>query len=1090
MRNKSSFSIIMLLSFLFVSIFAYSQNKTVTGTVTDSKGEPVIGASVIAKGTGKGTITDLNGKFNLAVAATVKSLTISYVGMKPAEVAITGSPLNVVLQDDTNTLDDVVVIGYGAVRKKDLTGSVATVKSEALTKVPVSNVAEALTGKLAGVRLTTTDGSPDAEVLIRVRGGGSITGDNSPLYIVDGFPVDNINDIPANDIEDVTVLRDASSTAIYGSRGANGVILVTTKKSEGGKTRVNYNSFYQTKSIAKRLEAMNTYDYVMSNYEYALLKGSTASFFETFGVYDDFDLYKSVKPIDWQNDMFGANVISQQQNLSITGGNKTTNFSLSGNYDYNGGLMVNNDYSRYAFQFKLNHEISKNLKMNLNARVNDQTVNGSGTQGGTYKIRTSQAITSVATRGLSDFKTVDTSTMTDEEYQEYLQNSMSLSDQAQQYWRKKNDRGFNFNGSLDWTIIKGLTARLEGGYGYGFSEAKNWWGSTTTNASYAGGLPLADWTKTNSSKFREAFTLTYDFKIADDHKLNAMIGQEISINSSDYNYIYGTKYSKAYTAEQVFANFGLANGVTTIKSYISPQEKLSSLFGRFNYSYKEKYLLTLTAREDGSSKFARNNRKRWGFFPAAAVAWRVIDEPFLESTKDWMSNLKARFSYGESGNNRIGNTLYMLTYALNTGTKRYGVGETANNHYSAANSYLSNPNLTWETTVTRDIGLDFGVFNERVSGTLDYYWNTAKELLIPHTITAPGYTDVYENTAQTSSHGIELSLNANLVRKKNFTFDVNFNIGFNKSQVDALANGLQSMSFASGWAGTDNKNQEDYIVKVGQPVGQIYGWVSDGYYTTADFESYNAATKTYKLKEGVASTSLLGGAIGVRPGTMKLRDVSGANGEPDGVVDSYDRVVIGDTNPLCQGGFGFNTVIYGFDLAANFTFTVGNDLYNANKIASTQQYRSGTYPNMLDIMSQSNSYSYMNPETGVLMTSLEDLAKWNEGDNAKAYWSPYSVGSSSVVPTDWAIEDGSFLRLQSVTLGYTLPKKAISKLKIQNLRFYATATNLFVLTNYSGYDPEVSSYVRNSAYSTLTPGIDYSSYPKSRGYTFGVNISF
>jgi hypothetical protein len=593
---------------------------------------------------------------------------------------------------------------------------------------------------------------------------------------------------------------------------------------------------------------MNTYDYVMSNYEYALLKGTTTSFFETFGVYDDFDLYKNVKPIDWQNDMFGANVISQQQNLSITGGNKTTNFSLSGNYDYNGGLMVNNDYSRYAFQFKLNHEISKNLKMNLNARVNDQIVNGSGTQGGTYKIRTSQAITSVATRGLSDFKTVDTSTMTDEEYQEYLENSMSLSDQAQQYWRKKNDRGFNFNGSLDWTIIKGLTARLEGGYGYGFGEVKNWWGSTTQNASYAGGLPIADWTKTNSSKFREAFTLTYDFKIADDHKLNAMIGQETSINNSDYNYIYGTKYSKAYTAEKVFANFGLANGVTTIKSYISPQEKLSSFFGRFNYSYKEKYLITFTAREDGSSKFARNNHKRWGFFPAAAAAWRIIDEPFLETTKDWMSNLKARFSYGEAGNNRIGNTLYVLTYSLNTGSKRYGVGETANNHYSATNSYLSNPNLIWETTVTRDIGLDFGFFNERVNGTLDYYWNTAKKLLIPHTITAPGYTDVYENTAQTSSHGLELSLNANLVRKKNFSFDMNFNIGFNTSKVDALANGLQSMSFASGWANTDNRNQEDYIVKVGQPVGQIYGWVSDGYYTTADFD-YEKETKTYKLKK-------------------------------------------------------------------------------------------------------------------------------------------------------------------------------------------------------------------------------------------------
>ena len=944
-----------------------------------------------------------------------------------------------------------------------------------------------MAGKLAGVRLTTTDGSPDAEVLIRVRGGGSITGDNSPLYIVDGFPVNSINDVPANDIEDITVLRDASSTAIYGSRGANGVILITTKKSEGGKTRVNYNSFVQTKTIAKRLQPMNTYDYVMSNYEYALLRGTTSTFFENFGVYDDFDLYKSVKAIDWQEDMFGANVLSQQQNLSITGGSDKTNFFLSGNYDYNGGLMPNNDYGRYAFQFKLNHQMSKTLKLGLNARISDQEVNGSGTQGGTYKIRTTQAITAVATRGLSDFISVDTSTMTDEEYQQYLQSTMSLSDQAKQYWKKSNNRSFNFNGSLDWTILKGLILHGEAGYGYGFNELKNWWGAITTNASYVGGLPLADWTKTNTNSLREAVTLTYAFDVNKNHHFSLMAGQEISNNRSNYNYMYGTKYSKAYSPDVVFANFGLANGVITVKSVISPDDNMMSYFGRANYSYKDRYLLTLTTRSDGSSKFAEGHQ--WGTFPAAAAAWRIVDEPFMKSTNKWLSNLKLRLSYGESGNNRIGNTLYMLTYSLNNGSKRYGVGETSNNDYSASSSYLSNPNLTWETTITRDLGLDFGFLHERINGTFDVYNNTAKNILIPHAVTAPGYSQVYENTAQTSNKGVELTINANLANKKNFTFDLNFNIGFNKSNVESLASGLTSMSFSSGWAGTDNKNQEDYIVKVGQPIGLIYGWICDGYYTTNDFSSYNDASQKYILKDGVPTTGLLGGTIGIRPGTMKLRDVSGPNGKPDGVVDSYDRVVIGDTNPLFQGGFGFNTTFYGFDLAANFTFDYGNDIYNANKIASSQQYRSGTYPNMLAIMRQSNSYSYMNPETGQLMTSLEDLAKWNEGANAKQYWSPYSIGSSTIVPTDWAIEDGSFLRLQSVTLGYTFSNKVIKKLRVQNLRIYTTATNLFVLTNYSGYDPEVSSYSRNSSYSTLTPGIDYSSYPKSRGFTFGINLS-
>ncbi|MDD4969507.1 MAG: TonB-dependent receptor [Paludibacter sp.] len=1086
--RKHLFTILLT---VFCVCYASAQT-TVTGVVKDDTGETLPGASVIIKGTAKGTITDLNGKFSLSVAnLSTAVLKVSYIGMKNLEMPLKGGQtkdLQIQLESNSNQLDEMVVIGYGSVKKKDLTGSVTTIKGESLIKVPVSNVAEALTGKIAGVRMTTTDGSPDAEVLIRVRGGGSITGDNSPLYVVDGFPVDKINDIPTNDIEDITVLRDASSTAIYGSRGANGVILITTKKSDGGASRVNYNSFYTVKSVAKRLKPMNTYDYVMSNYEYALLKNSTSNFFQSFGVYDDLDIYKNVNPIDWQSDMFGANVLTQQQNVSVTGGSKTTNFSVSGTYDYNGGLMVNNDYSRYAFQFKLNHELSKNLKMGFNARISDQTVNGSGTQGGTYKVRSSQAVTSVATRGLSDFITVDTSAMTDEELQQYLQNTMSLSEQAQQYWKRTNNRSFNFNGSLDWLIVKGLTAHGEAGYGYGFNEAKNWWSATTTNASYVGGMPLADWTKTNASNYREAVTLTYDLKVLNDHHFNVMAGQELSSIMSNNTYMYGTMYSKAYEAEKVFANFGSGTGVVTEKSTISPAENLKSYFGRFNYSFKDKYLLALTMREDGSSKFGVGHQ--YSFYPGVAGGWRILDEPFMESAKKVLSNLKLRLSYGEAGNNRIPNISYKMTYAPNMGTKRYGVGEIANNDYSAANSFLSNPYLEWERAINRDLGLDFGFLDERINGTLDLYSNTTKKLLIPHTITAPGYTSVYENTAQTTNQGIELSINASIVRKKNFTLDANFNIGFNQSKVDALSNGLESMSFASGWAGTDNKNQEDYIVKVGQPIGQIYGWVSDGYYTTNDFDSYDAAKKAYVLKAGVASTGLLGGAIGIRPGTMKLRDISGPNGVADGIVDSYDRVVIGDTNPLFQGGFGLNSSCYGFDLNANFTFTVGNDIYNANKIGTTQQYRSGTYPNMLDIMNQRNSYSYMNPATGQLMTSLADLAAYNEGANAKQYWSPYSVGNTTVVPTSWAIEDGSFLRLQSLTIGYTLPKKVIAKLKIQNLRVYTTATNLFILTNYSGFDPEISSSVRNSSYSNLTPGIDYSSYPKSRGYTFGLNISF
>jgi len=1065
-----------------------TQAQTVKVNVKDSSGEAVIGASVIEQGTRNGGITDFDGNFTLK--STGKPVVISYIGMKTKTVDVKGkSSIDVVLEDDNTTLNDIVVIGYGSVRKKDLTGSVATVTGQDLVKVPVANVSEALTGKMAGVNITTTDGSPDADVLIRVRGGGSITGDNSPLIVIDGFQGGKLSDLSPNDIEDITVLKDASSTAIYGSEGANGVILITTKGAKAGKTQINYNGYLQTKTVAKRMDVMDTYDYVMSNYEYAALRGESAlnSFYKQFGVFDDLYLYKSIEAIDWQDDLFGANVLSQSHNVSLQGGTDKTKFNLSGTYDYNAGLMPDNDFGRYSFLFKLNHDINKNLKFTMNARVNDQEANGQGTQGGTYKVRTEQTLYGVATKGLSEMITPDFSTMSDEELVEWQRANMTLADQSKQYWRKRNNRGFVFNGSLDWTTpIKGLKAHLEGGYNYGFNEVKNWYGSTTSQASYKKGKPLADWQKTNTSSIRESFNVTYDKKFQKIHHLNVMAGQEYRSSRSNYSQMNVNNLSEAFTPEKVFANFGLGEMESMVGNVSADQNKVS-FFGRINYTLMDRYLLTITMREDGSSQFADGHQ--WGFFPAAAASWRIIEEPWMVSTHKWLSNLKLRFSYGKVGNDKLPNYMFKQLYNTNSGSKRYGVGETANSHQSVTN-VLANPNLTWEKRTTRNLGLDFGFLNERITGNIDFYWNNTDDLLISHAIAAPGYDKVWENSASTSNKGVELTLNAAIIQKKNFALNANFNIGFDKSNVKGLANGLNEMTFPSGWASTDNKNPEDYIVRVGDPIGLVYGWQSDGYYTTADFSSYDEASGTYILKDGVpTSGAMLGGTIGIRPGTMKLKDISGPDGTPDGVVDAYDITVIGDTNPDFAGGFGVNGNLYDFDFNINFTYKVGNDIYNANKIQTTSRYRAGTYPNMRNDMRQSNSYSYINPETGVLLTSLDDLAQWNEGANAKEMWSPFSTGDAVVVPTDWAMDDASFLRLQSVTIGYTVPKKYTSKFGVQRLRAYVTGTNLFVITSYPGFDPEVSSYARNSSYSGLTPGIDFSSYPKSRAFTFGLNVT-
>ncbi|HET7733357.1 MAG TPA: TonB-dependent receptor [Paludibacter sp.] len=1074
-------------------------HTTVTGVVKDDTGELLPGASVIVKGSKGGTMTDIKGKFTLKVEnPSTAILKISYIGMKTFDLPLNGktSGLSIQLESNSNQLDELVVVGYGTAKKRDLTGSVTSLQGKTIADIPVTGAAEAITGRMAGVQVTTADGSPDAEILVRVRGGGSITSDNTPLYIVDGFPVENINSIPPADIQSIDVLKDASSTAIYGARGANGVVIITTKSAKGGKTQISYNGFMQTKRLAKRMSVLDPYEYVKMNYELAALNGVSglSGFQKRFGVYDDIDLYKFQQGTDWQEDMFGSNVISNQHNISITGGNEKTKFALSTTYNKDGGLMKSNDYTRITNNFKLSHEISKSLSLNINARLADIKVNGSGTSGGTYKIRTSDALTTAPVNGLSGFMVVDPATMTDDEYESWVNSNMSLSEKAAQYWKRRNERTYNFLGSLDWKIIKGLTARTEGGFEYGFKDDQNYWGEKTTTASYVDGKPLVDWTKTSSKRMRWANTLTYATKIAEDHSLTAMVGTEYNDYSSYNTYLYATGFNVGIAPDLIFANLGLGGATKNISSYFIEPKRTFSVFGRANYNFKDKYLLGLTFRADQTSVFEPG--RQWGYFPAVSAAWRINEESFMLDAKDWLSNLKLRFGYGVAGNSNVAPGLTGLTYSIKS-TKTYGLADTQNNYWASSSSF-PNPNLGWETNYTNNLALDFGLFNERLSGTVEVYQNTAKDLLLSYPIVAPGYTVTTGNVGQTSNKGLEVSLNASIFQKKNLTLNANFNIAFNKSNVDKLAN-ADIQEYSSGWAGTDLKGYNDYRVEVGQPVGLIYGWVSDGYYTTGDFESYDANTKKYVLKtitttnpetgetttKTVAPTSTLtGGVIGIRPGAAKFKDLNG-----DGTVDENDRTIIGKTAPKFTGGFGFNGTVHSFDFSVLFNYVYGNKIYNANKIATTQQYRS-TYGNLLNTMRQDNRYTYLDNATGTIVTDLATLAVMNEGANAKEYWSPFSYGSAVVLPSSWAVEDGSFLRLQNVTVGYTIPKKLTKRFLCDQFRIYGTANNLFVLTNYTGYDPEVSTPVRSSSTSGLTPGVDYSSYPKSLSFILGVNVTF
>ena len=1098
--NLKTFRVALIV--LFMCIMGSASAQTVKGTVKDATGEAIIGATVQEKGGKGGAVTDLDGNFSINLTGDGQ-LTISYVGMKTQTVNAKGkSEINVVLEDEAASLNEVVVIGYGTARKKDLTGAVTTVKGSDLAKVPVTNVAEALTGKLAGVQITTSDGSPDAEMLIKVRGGGSITGDNSPLYIVDGFPVSSISDISSSDIEDITVLKDAASTAIYGSQGANGVILITTKGAKGGKTQVSYNMYIQGKTIRKKLDTMDPYQYVMFLYERQAMQGNSgiSTFEKRYGAYDDLDLYKYQAGHDWQEEMFGNHDLSMSHNLSISGGSEKTKFTLSGTYANDNSLMEGNGYRRYNMNFKLKHEIAKNLDLDFGTRLSDTETKGVGTGGGSYKIRSYDAIMTGPVFGLYDQIEVDPSAMSEEEYEEYINGTRSLKDRVNDYWRRKDERKYNFNAALNWKINKLFTYRAEGGYDYTFYQLKDWFGARSSKAVQDGGsLPMGQWDKRDSWKLRGAHMLTFKKKFADVHDLNVMIGQEYVASNSETMSMTGKYFQKDIKPEKMFAsmqNNSKATGAQTISSSLGQEDRTVSFFGRLNYTLLDRYLLTVTVREDGSSKFSEGNR--WGFFPAAAFGWRISEEPFMEKTKNWLSNLKFRLSYGTAGNNRISNAMFETTYKAYSSSKYYGAGNQQNPHYTLNNAQLANPDLKWETTITRNVGLDFGFFRERISGSIDFYWNTVKDLLVEVPVTAIGYTSMQQNIGETSNKGVELTLNAVALQHKDYSLNFNFNIGLNQNKVEKLSNGVTSMSFNSGGFSTDMRGADDYRVIVGEPLGLVWGLQYDGVYGVDDFETYvdgNGQTQfqfdssgRYILKEGVTNNSYgtAGSSGGLRPGSPKYKDLNG-----DGVIDAdNDRTIIGKTQPKFTGGFGINATYKWFDFSANFNYVVGNEVYNMDKMVSSQSYRNqwaALRQEMTPVTLGGNAWTYLDQATGQIITDYATLKSMNA--NA-TIWSPTTMSDNNPVPCSYFIEDGSFLRLQNVTLGFTFPQEWTKKFACSQFRVYCTLNNVFCLTNYTGYDPEVNSAIRGSKTSGLTPGADFSAYPKSFAWTVGANITF
>ncbi|WP_375433814.1 SusC/RagA family TonB-linked outer membrane protein [uncultured Hymenobacter sp.] len=1070
------------------------QQRRISGVVRSEKGEGLPGVTVVVKGTTTGSSTNSDGTFLITLPATETNPTIrvSYIGYVSQDVAVGDRPqVDVTLLEDTQTLNDVVVIGYQAVERRDVTGSVSSVSAQQLKDIPVNSAAEALTGRLAGVQLTSAEGTPgNLNVQVRVRGGGSITQDNSPLYVVDGVQIENaLSVIAPQDIASVDVLKDASATAIYGARGANGVVIITTKKGLEGRTVISYNGFAGFRRISKKLDVMKPDAYLDYQFERAQIAGTGTgglpAFKSLFGSSnfnsDTLQNARNAPFIDWQDETFGRDAFQQTHNVSVAGGVKGTTYSLSLTRNLEDGIQLGSDFDRKLVNFRFDTKASDKLRLGLNVRFNDQTTNGAGTSTNgsntTSRLRNAVQYQPLQVPRLSG-AVLDPNTFDDEFFNTSTLVSPLIA--IDNEYRNEKRQTFNVGATAAFEIIKNLTFRSTAGFDITNVNLGTFNGRYSPLLRQPGGgylnLPTASITTGVQNTFNNSNVLDYSFQKGL-HSVGVLVGEEIYQQRNTQQYIQTNYLPLDITAERALANINqgvLPAGQTSqpiLPQTSIPQDyRLLSGFGRLTYSYDDRYLFTGTFRADGSSKYRPGNR--WGYFPGASVAWRISRENFFKGV-DKVTDLKLRLSYGKAGNNRIAD--FLGEQLFSAGSAPYSI-----NHAivlgSAANS-LANPNLKWESTTSRNVGVDLALLDNRVQFTADAYYNTTSDLLINRTIPAfLGYSTQTQNIGSTSNRGLELQLTGTIITNESFTWTATANGSFNRGRIESLGEGLNELpAISSGWAGSAATLTRDFVARVGQPVGKMYGYETDGYYTADDFQSYNPANpaaQRWVLRTDNPDLLPIGSLDGTaaQPGLLKLKDQNG-----DKVINDLDQVVIGNANPKMVGGFNQQFTYKSFDASVFLNFVLGNDVYNANKIEFTTNTANTVFSNVLDDM---NSRYRITETDGSFITSLDRLREINQG--AKI-WRP----TSSYFLHSWAVEDGSFLRVNNVTVGYTLPKALTARAKVQQLRFYVTLNNLYTFTKYTGYDPEV-----NTRRSTpLTPGVDYAAYPRSRAFLFGVNLS-
>ena len=985
-----------------------SSTKNISGVVKDETGEPVIGANVVVKGTTNGTVTDMNGRYSLEVPEG-GVLQISYIGYNTQEVKVgSGDVVNVSLREDSEALDEVVVIGYGTVKKSDLTGAVGSVQMKDVSQVGITSADRALQGQIAGVQVNARTGQPGESMMIRVRGSNSLAGGNEPLYVIDGMPVEKMNsDINPEDILSMEVLKDTSSTAIYGSRGANGVVMITTKRGRTGDTVLEYNGYVGVSSLRKKLDLLGKDDYIAMVNEVSQNDGN--------GIAITPEQAAMLPNNDWQ-DLAYQTALTHSHQVSVSGGTDKTKLYSSLNYMNQEGIIKGSDYNRFALRINGDQKLARNLSLNASIAYSYGTQNTANSNADGWGAIAYTAMVMAPIQEIRD---------ADGKYTNFSGTPWGGTNpvgMAELYKNKTVNSRLLANMSLIYEIIDGLTFRVNAGAEVNAGSSDRY----IPIGLSAGGKLDGDASKSKSNYYTiiNENILTYDKRFNKNHALNLMGG--VTFQTYQYNDLGGSGTGFLRDVYET-NNLGVASTPGTPSSGYSDY-RMASFLGRANYNLMERYLLTVTARYDGSSKFSKNHK--FAFFPSAALAWRLSEENFMQDI-DWLSNLKLRASIGQTGNQSI--SPYQTFARLGTSGPIFGDGKDIGFGLSS----MANDDLKWETTTQTDIGVDFGFFSNRLNIGFDYYWKQTRDLLYNATLPpSSGYSSMLRNLGRIDNKGFEISINTiNMKGKVNWT--TNLNITSNRSIVkdlgsDVYGNKIQRIDAPIGGGNW-------FPLFVGKAPFQLYGYEIEGIYQTDEEARLNGeATK--------------------KAGDYRYKDTDGKAG-----ITTGDKTIIANTQPKFT--FGLTNIINwnNFELSFLLIGSVGGDIVNEFNKSITNI--GGTWNIRKDVWE--NHWTPENPNAKYARASVATKDYLAFGD-------PSSV---------W-VENGSYLRFKDIKLAYTLPSQWFAGSRKPNISVYLSGQNLITITSYSHYDPEASWT------SSAVNGWDRGVYPSAKSFTLGLQVKF